>query len=660
MAKIVGTITTVQQYLSKNEVVLVVKPGTPNEDKIILKQNREYEIPMFQREVRWSKGNVNILLSDLMNGPRFLGNIILSIHADDICEIIDGQQRTTVLFMILECIKHKHGEDIGLFHLCPLINKSFPDFQKIVSVGFDKSKLSPEDWNKAMEGDIYKQYEKIENLWKALNESKIISDRYQAKKLVDNIKESEVNIIASNAASEDVSIRYFLDVNLKGVQLDTEDIFKGYLFSQDSRDTTRKYWQDIKQLSIRFNTAKKGKIDKRYPLMKMYEHFFYCDLYTSNPGGQDFNGAKFGENFLLTSEFDAGSTTFFEGSHIIEVICNRTYLQESLKRIKKALEIMIDVIESNNSASDKFKALFKCNETVDSIHIENCNTILQKILLDKEIIPKVLAFKYILTFLDGENHTKEEYKSIYSVFTGAVLFTVFAPKKESDTFYNFVSTHNWIEEINSWLKNYISSHDLTRGKLSVAYKCSEVDDEDITESARCKSLAAILNYASVVESGGKTTLKISNFKALYSFLHDKQKYSVEHFIVGEKGTLWVKTEKHDFIYTYPSTIKKYRNSLFNYIFISDTLNASLNNEVIKNKLTQISPKIKEIDCSYTKKYLEMISKKDTFFTNYPSAAEIDNCSTEAEAKSLLNSYFENVFPNDFLNFAMEFVKSFQF
>ena len=160
MAKIVGTITTVQQYLSKNEVVLVVKPGTPNEDKIILKQNRVYEIPMFQREVRWSKGNVNILLSDLMNGPRFLGNIILSIHADDICEIIDGQQRTTVLFMILECIKHKHGEDIGLFHLCPLINKSFPDFQKIVSVGFDKSKLSPEDWNKAMEGDIYKQYEK--------------------------------------------------------------------------------------------------------------------------------------------------------------------------------------------------------------------------------------------------------------------------------------------------------------------------------------------------------------------------------------------------------------------------------------------------------------------------------------------------------------------
>lgn len=659
MAKIVGTITTVQQYLSQNEVVLVVNAGTPNEDKITLKQNREYEIPMFQREVRWNKSNVNILLSDLISSPRFLGNIILSIH-DDICEIIDGQQRTTVLCMILECIKHKYGEDLGLFDICPLINQSFPGFQKIVSVGFDKSKISIDEWNTAITSDMYKQYDNIEKLWEALSNSKIICDRYQAKKLVDNIKESEINIIASNAASEDVSIRYFLDVNLKGVQLDTEDIFKGYLFSQDSRDTTRKYWQDIKQLSIEFNTAKKGDSDKRYPLMKMYEHFFYCDLYISNPGNQDFSGVKFGENFLLTSEFEAGSTTFFEGSHIIEVICNRTYLQESLKRIKRAIEIMLDIIKSNNCASDDFKSLFKCSERIDSIHIENCNTILQKILLDKEIIPKVLAFKYILTFLDGKDHTKEEYKSIYSVFTGAVLFTVFAPKKESDTFYTFVRSNSWIEEINLWLKNYVSSHDLTRGKLSVAYKCSEVGDEDITESVRCKSLAAILNYASVVDSGGKPVLKISNFKDLNSFLHDKQKYSVEHFIIGEKGTLSIKTPKYDFNYSYPSTIKKYRNSLFNYIFIPDTLNSSLNNEMITNKIAKIAPHNSEINCSYSEKYLEMISQNDIFFTNYPSEEKIDSCSTEEEVRVLLNSYFEKTFPNDFLEFAMELIKSFQF
>lgn len=60
--------------------------------------------------------------------------------------------------------------------------------------------------------------------------------------------------------------------------------------------------------------------------------------------------------------------------------------------------------------------------------------------MEKEVIPKILALKYILTYFDGKPHAKEEYKSVYSVFCAAVLFTVFANKKESDTFYNFAIT----------------------------------------------------------------------------------------------------------------------------------------------------------------------------------------------------------------------------
>ena len=46
--------------------------------------------------------------------------------------------------------------------------------------------------------------------------------------------------------------------------------------------------------------------------------------------------------------------------------------------------------------------------------------------MEKEVIPKILALKYILTYFDGKPHAKEEYKSVYSVFCAAVLFTVFA------------------------------------------------------------------------------------------------------------------------------------------------------------------------------------------------------------------------------------------
>lgn len=62
-------------------------------------------------------------------------------------------------------------------------------------------------------------------------------------------------------------------------------------------------------------------------------------------------------------------------------------------------------------------------------------------------------------------------------------------------------------------------------------------------------------------------LKISDCSELHSFLTNSEKYSLEHFIIGEKANLSIKTDKLDFSYEYAPPIKKYRNSLFNYIFI---------------------------------------------------------------------------------------------
>lgn len=55
--------------------------------------------------------------------------------------------------------------------------------------------------------------------------------------------------------------------------MDTEDIFKGYLFSQDSRELTRSLWQKNKRDVLRLNGVTQSSEEKRYPLMKLYEHF---------------------------------------------------------------------------------------------------------------------------------------------------------------------------------------------------------------------------------------------------------------------------------------------------------------------------------------------------------------------------------------------------
>ena len=277
MGDIVGTITNVKNFLSTAEVKLSVKPNTPQAQTITLSANRKFSIPGFQRELRWEEHNTKMLLSDLSRGTKFLGNVILTIKGDHTCEIIDGQQRTTILLLIIFCIKKKYGTQITIPETCPLLNESFTDFQKLLDVYFDSSAMSEQEWNDAMESDKYSQYPRIQKLWNTISESELLSDRHKAQSLLDNLCGSDVNIIANYSENINISIQYFLDVNLKGVRLDTEDIFKGYLFSQDDRNETKNLWQRNKSCSLRLNAVSQGTDEKKYPLMKMYEHFFYCD-----------------------------------------------------------------------------------------------------------------------------------------------------------------------------------------------------------------------------------------------------------------------------------------------------------------------------------------------------------------------------------------------
>lgn len=147
MAEIVGTITNLSDFLSKTQVCLSVKPNDPQQQIICLEADRKYSIPAFQREVRWDDNNLKMLLYDLSRSSKFLGNIILTIKSDHTCEIIDGQQRTTVLMLIVSCIKKKFGTKISTPDLCPLRNEGFTGFQTLLEKAFDQEAITSDDWN---------------------------------------------------------------------------------------------------------------------------------------------------------------------------------------------------------------------------------------------------------------------------------------------------------------------------------------------------------------------------------------------------------------------------------------------------------------------------------------------------------------------------------
>lgn len=242
MSELLGIIAPLKKFMSNtNEEVFVPLSG---EKKVVLflEKNRIYKIPDFQREIRWSCDNVALLIEDIKSGPKFLGNIILTKHHDNSFSIIDGQQRITVLTMILSCIKFLHNGEIDIINPCKLTIESFLGFSEIIEHGFSEDSFTDE----VIKSDNLKQISKYEELWKFIIEAEEIKNRRMAKRFIENFGACNFNIIINEADDVSEGIRYFIDVNLKGRQLDVEDIFKSYLFKNDSGEEIRRQWYLLK------------------------------------------------------------------------------------------------------------------------------------------------------------------------------------------------------------------------------------------------------------------------------------------------------------------------------------------------------------------------------------------------------------------------------
>ena len=163
MAEIVGTITNLSDFLSKTQVCLSVKPNDPQQQIICLEADRKYSIPAFQREVRWDDNNLKMLLYDLSRSSKFLGNIILTIKSDHTCEIIDGQQRTTVLMLIVSCIKKKFGTKISTPDLCPLRNEEsmLTNIKHMESIGVGRLRLDARNYTNEETASLVTLYKEV-------------------------------------------------------------------------------------------------------------------------------------------------------------------------------------------------------------------------------------------------------------------------------------------------------------------------------------------------------------------------------------------------------------------------------------------------------------------------------------------------------------------
>lgn len=374
----------------------------------------------------------------------------------------------------------------------------------------------------------------------------------------------------------------------------------------------------------------------------------------------------YGTDFCLKNEVSIDGSDYYEGTHLIEVICDNDFMKQAMISCKRAIEIISNIIR-NSSINNEFKQLFNCNELdkkgnpvkIDDQELQCFYYMMRTILLNKDVTPKILTFKYILEYLDGKNHKKSEYKSIYSVYTAAILFIVFSTKKDNNTFTSIVNQDNFSLKLAEWIDIRLNSIELSIGKLGAAYKYAEQEDDESNRDQQfiCKAVAILYNFIKITKNNNNEIIvDCKNKSEMLSFFSNSEKYSLEHYIIADCGNLEIKYNDTTISIPYSTQIKRYRNSLFNYIFIPKAINTKLGNGTIFQKHDILETKKEDIACEYSINYL---SKLKEYFCSYPTQEKIDQCSNENELKELFNEYFDNpqLFLKEFLNFSTSMAQS---
>lgn len=444
MSNIKGTIVNIKDFLSCKSVTIKIS-GT-DEKVFELEEGRTYVIPDFQREIRWLPENLIELMNDISRREKFLGNLILTRNGDKKYSIIDGQQRTTLLLMLIQFAMAKYSDELPEPpELCEIYNESFPEYSVFQKNNYSFEGMEADNAEEVKASDQYKQFERFQILWNTIADSEIIADSSSARDFLTNLYRCEFNIILSEEDSTNYSIEYFLDVNLKGIKLDSEDIFKGYLFHLDPSEASRQLWVEMKRKSLEFNRICSTTYSKSecYPLMKMVEHFLYCYIYDNDK----YKDIVFGEDFCLKQKVQIDRTMHYTGEHILKAINNNKFVRDMLKKITDFLNFAIDIV-SSTGPSTKFKKLFSVkdsSEKIDAVDISNFYTFINRVLQDRKVIvSKAVIIKYFLNILANKStNQKEDYKKLYSIQMFITLFSLFENKKGIEPVEKILKSKDW-------------------------------------------------------------------------------------------------------------------------------------------------------------------------------------------------------------------------
>lgn len=601
MSEITGTVIKLRDFLFDVDTQITIKYNGQKHPILAFAKGRILSIPDYQREIRWKKETLFALMNDISHGNKFLGNIILSSANDRDYYIIDGQQRLVSLNMLVNYIKFEYQDEINdIEKLVDIKLNCFNKFDIFQSSRYNLKSVNSAQQTAVEESDKLNQIKSLSALYRYIGTSKIIDTPDKARIFLENLKSSQINVIVADEEDVKKSTEYYIDVNLKGIKLDTEDIFKGYLFAQDATATIRNSWVELKEAWIKFDeNLASTNLSNAYSLTKILEHYMYCHVFCK----PEYDMIHMDEEFLLIDECTVKGTIYYSKDHVIKVINNNSLMQEVIDGATRYVNCLNSIVEDDGGVPGCMKTYLK---SIDSTERQIICNIIKKSILDKGlIVPKMLVLKYFLQ-IESSSASKNDCKKIFAVYFYTVLFMLFGDKKsDAEKIKKVAKSNDFYKDLISEIKTFVSASKMATTHLTAISRWnSNFENEDL--QYKCKSLATIYNYFKLENN----VVSVTSVDNLNSFLSNEEKYSVEHFVINKSGTIKYLDDKDE--YHLPENTRQYGTYIFNFIFIPRKLNGTvLGNYSLQRKLRILKEdnNLKDIDCEYSKMIISTLDGK---------------------------------------------------
>ena len=229
----------------------------------IFSNNDFYRIPIYQRNFAWGEKEILELLLDIYNqyvndknSNYYIGSLVVSKKIDkkNIYDVIDGQQRLTVITLIYSYIRvliEKSELDITIFNenKIKIIFECRDEIDKYLNYIFYKKilEVNDEEYNQKSIESFKKAFITIKNFFNSYIKSNIDKQNYI------NFLFQNVELIIIELPNDTDLIEYFEIMNTRGEQLELHDILKARLLSFIEDKKEREKYSNKWDICANFN-----------------------------------------------------------------------------------------------------------------------------------------------------------------------------------------------------------------------------------------------------------------------------------------------------------------------------------------------------------------------------------------------------------------------